>query len=66
MRATSRIEKHKGVTLIVAYGWLTVVWDATGHSVEGPVADNAEVKALAKAAVAFLKKLTTTSKGDKN
>lgn len=57
MSATSRLEKHKGVTLIVNEGWISVVWDATGHIIEGPVKDDMEVKKVVEIALPTLKKL---------
>lgn len=54
---TDRLEKYMGVTLVVRDSWITVVWDATGHSVEGPVKDDADVKRIARIAVETLRQL---------
>ena len=57
MSATARVEKHKGVTLVVRDGWITVVWDATGHSVEGPVTDDTDVRRIVRIAIRTLREI---------
>lgn len=58
MSAKNRLEKHNGVTLMVTEGWLTVVWDATGHEVAGPVDSDADVVRITKIAVDTLREIT--------
>jgi hypothetical protein len=56
---TSRLEKYKGVTLIVVpeQGWLHIVWDATGHAFEGPVENDADVVRCTRIAIDALRAL---------
>lgn len=54
---TGRIEKHKGITLVVEGEWSTVVHDATGFEVSGPVTNDDEVKHMVRVAIATFKQL---------
>ena len=62
MEPRSRVEKHKGVTLVVRDGWATVVWDATGHSMEGPVESEAAVRRFTRIAIDALKQVSEDDK----
>jgi hypothetical protein len=55
----NRVEKHKGVTLVVRDHWATVVWDATGHSLEGPVDSEDAVRRVVRVAVRALEEIAT-------
>jgi hypothetical protein len=57
MPAKPRVEKHRGVTLVVRDDWATVVWDATGHSVEGPTESETEVRRFVSIAIDALRRL---------
>lgn len=54
MPATNRCEKYKGFTLVVEDDWFTIVWDATGHEMSGPVSDEADVRIMALLAIPIL------------
>jgi hypothetical protein len=54
MTVTARIEKHKGITLTVLNAWVTVIHDATGYQVAGPVKSDTDVVAFVQQAVPFL------------
>jgi len=63
---SGRIEKHAGVTLVVEeHGWITVVWDATGHSVVGPVESDDDIKPFVQIAIDTLKILASTMQRDR-
>ena len=55
--ATNRVEKYKGVTLVVRDNWISVVWDKTGHILEGPVSTDEDVRRVARLAVDVLRKV---------
>ena len=56
---TPRVEKHKGVTLVVGItsGWMSIVLDATGHSFEGPVENDDDVRRIARIVVPALQQI---------
>lgn len=58
MSATrNRIEKYKGATLVVRDDWVSVVWDATGHSFEGPVESEEDLRRVLRIAIDALRSL---------
>ena len=51
MAATNRLEKFKGITLVVQQGWATVVHDASGFEVAGPVNTDGATIAFTRIAI---------------
>ena len=58
MAAQFRLENYNGVTLVVRDGWITVVWDATGHTMEGPIESDDDVRKFAHIAVDALNQVS--------
>lgn len=54
---TPRVEKYSGYTLLVdsTNEWFTIVHEATGMTIEGPVSTDKELKALVGYAIASLR-----------
>ena len=54
---TGRVEKHKGLTLIVdaSMAWVSIVHDETGFMFEGPVTSDSDVRRIARVAVNAIK-----------
>lgn len=57
MPAQTRIEKHRGFTLVVRDGWLSVILDRTGHELSGPVESDEDVKRIAAVAIPALRQI---------
>lgn len=53
---TGRLEKHKGITLLVdvANGWMSIVRDGTGYQFEGPVKSDEDVRRIAALVIPVL------------
>lgn len=56
---TGRIEKHKGITLIVdaSVDWISIVHDETGFVFEGPAMSDTDVRRIARIAINAIKTL---------
>jgi hypothetical protein len=56
---TGRLEKHKGITLLVdaANNWISVVHDTTGYHFEGPVSDDTDVRFIVATVIPTLQLL---------
>lgn len=57
MPVTTRIEKYRGITLVVRDEWISVILDSHGYEFQGPVTSDEEVKRICRLVIPLLQSL---------